>query len=336
MSGWEPEPSFNQVEHLLQVVRDSNTRARRTGAILKSLWGIVREPETVGTILKDGGLDDFTLFYECLEAMSEMYHVLIETRASWVDAWGQVHTDQQNNVLKQMQLLMVILYKMYWQIEPALLADVPVLCLQFAMEVANIQPYINQLVRTGAWEATYVQECENKVYTLLNNLYVSWDLRVQKRAGQSEVTVRTLFSEDWIQTLEAYNTQSCNLSVEITKHRPIFQAVIDRYARNATALGRPGSRNFMTEVYNGQHDLDDALPHGEMSDNDEFRAYSGTAFCPDPPPQARRAHGDAFEDAGGLSHLVARLDIAPPRAGARAKIGEIGHMRRLLDAMGSV
>lgn len=335
MSGWAPEPSFNQVEHLLQVVRDSNTRARRTGAILKSLWGTVRQPETVGTILRDGGLDDFTLFYECLEAMSEMYHVLIETRASSIDEWGQVHTDQpQNNVLKQMQLLMVILRGMYWHLEPELLQDVPVLCAQFAMEVANIQPYINQLVRIGQWEATYVQECENKVYTLLNNLYVSWDLRVQKREGRPEVTVRTLFSEDWIRTLEAYKTKSCNLSLEITNHRPIFQAVIERYARNANDLGQAGSRNFMTEVYNGQHDLVDVIPNGDISQDDDFRAYAGTVFCRAPLAYAHRANGDAFEDA--MSHQVARLDIAPPRAGARAKIGEIGHMRRLLDALGGI
>ena len=83
-------------------MQDSNTRARRTGSILKMLWTRVREPETVGNILRDGGLDDYTLFYECLEAMSEMYLVLIETRASWVDEWGQLHNGEpQNNVIKQ-------------------------------------------------------------------------------------------------------------------------------------------------------------------------------------------------------------------------------------------
>ena len=145
--------------------------------------------------------------------------------------------------------------------------------------------------------------------------------------------MRTLFSEDWIQTLKAYKTKSCNLSLEITKHRPIFLAVIQRYERNANDLGQAGSSNFMTEIYNRERDLD-VVPQESLSQNDEFRAYSGTAFGAFSPAQAHRANGDEFENAGHLGPFqVAKLDIAPPRASVRV---EIGHMRRLLEAMGRV
>ena len=110
MEGAVPEPSWNQCHHLMKVMQDSNTRARRTGSILESLWSVVCEPETVGKVLSDGGLDDHTLFYECLEAMSEMYHVLIETRASYFDEMGAVQRLIRNYLLDSVEKTIYLFY----------------------------------------------------------------------------------------------------------------------------------------------------------------------------------------------------------------------------------